>query len=165
MKNVVEREWNTRDQGDPGVSLLGSPAEALVLASIIEKETGNPADREFIASVFSNRLAKKMRLQSDPTVIYGVDNFDGNLTRSHLSAASPYNTYIIRGLPPTPICNPGLASIRASLRPAKSGYLYFVARGDGSSEFSYTLAEHNAAVTRFQKAGRVEGYRSSPRNK
>ena len=104
-----------------------------------------------------------MRLQTDPTVIYGLKNFYGNLTRKDLRSLTPYNTYIIPALPPTPICNPGLNSIRAALQPEMTSYYYFVARGDGSSEFSETLSEHNRAVTRFQKAGRVDEYRSTPR--
>ncbi len=158
MKQVLELEWDDRDRS----LSLTSPQQALVLASIVEKETGYEPDRLAIASVFNNRLQKRMRLQSDPTVIYGLEDFSGDLKRSDLKTRTPYNTYVIKGLPPTPICNPGLASIRASLNPAPSAYYYFVARGDGSSEFSETLAQHNASVTRFQKAGRVDGYRSTP---
>ena len=158
MKQVLEQEWDNRDRS----LSLTSPQQALVLASIVEKETGYEPDRVVIASVFNNRLQKRMRLQSDPTVIYGLDGFSGDLKRSDLKTRTPYNTYVINGLPPTPICNPGMASIRASLNPEPSAYYYFVARGDGSSEFSETLAQHNAAVTRFQKAGRVDGYRSTP---
>ena len=131
---------------------------------MVEKETGYGPDRDLIASVFANRLRRGMKLQSDPTAIYGLPNFDGNLKRSHLKRNSPYNTYVIYGLPLTPICNPGLESIRASLRPPPSEYYYFVARGDGSSQFSSTLAEHNAAVNRYQRVGRVEKYQSAPKH-
>ncbi|MEX2326358.1 MAG: endolytic transglycosylase MltG, partial [Pseudomonadales bacterium] len=158
MIEVLEIEW-ARGTRNP---VLASPYQALILASIVEKESGYEPDLPRIASVFLNRLSRNMRLQSDPTVIYGIDEFDGNLTRSDLARANDYNTYTVRGLPPTPICNPGLASIRATLNPEPSGFLYFVARGDGTSEFSETLEDHNAAVTRFQKAGRVENYQSAP---
>ena len=124
--------------------------EVVTLASLIEKETGSAPERPLIASVFHNRLRKGFRLQCDPTVIYGLKNFDGNLTRQHLQTRTPYNTYVIRGLPPGPIANPGLDSIQAALHPAKSNHLYFVARGDGTHQFSATLAEHNRAVRRFQ---------------
>jgi len=123
----------------------------LILASIVEKETGADSDRPLIASVFHNRLKRKMRLDSDPTVIYGIKNFDGNLTRKHLRTPTPYNTYRKYGLPPTPISNPGRASLQSVLYPAEKKYLYFVARGDGSSEFSKTLREHNKAVWKYQK--------------
>ncbi|MEX0941789.1 MAG: endolytic transglycosylase MltG [Pseudomonadales bacterium] len=158
MIEVLEIEW-ARGTRNP---VLASPYQALILASIVEKESGYEPDLPRIASVFLNRLSRNMRLQSDPTVIYGIDEFDGNLTRSDLARANDYNTYTVRGLPPTPICNPGLASIRATLNPEPSGFLYFVARGNGTSEFSETLEDHNAAVTRFQKAGRVENYQSAP---
>lgn len=124
--------------------------EVITLASLIEKETGSAPERPLIASVFYNRLRKGLRLQCDPTVIYGLKNFDGNLTRQHLQTRTPYNTYVIQGLPPGPIANPGLDSIQAALYPAKSKHLYFVARGDGTHKFSTTLAEHNRAVRRFQ---------------
>ena len=125
--------------------------EVLKLASIVEKETGLETDRPMIASVFHNRLKRKMRLDSDPTVIYGLKNFNGNLTRKHLRTPTPYNTYKLYGLPPTPISNPGKASLHSVLYPKKNKYLYFVARGDGSSKFSKTLKEHNKAVWFFQK--------------
>ena len=128
-----------------------SEYNVLTLASIVEKETGIDSDRPLIASVFHNRLKRKMRLDSDPTVIYGIKNFDGNLTRKHLRTPTPYNTYRRYGLPPTPISNPGLASLHSVLYPAEKKYLYFVARGDGSSEFSKTLSEHNKAVWKYQK--------------
>jgi UPF0755 protein len=131
---------------------LASPYEALVLASIIEKETGRESDRTKVAAVFANRLRQGMRLQSDPTTIYGLgDRFDGNLRRSDLRADTPWNTYTRKGLPPTPIAMPGKASLQAALNPEASTALYFVARGDGSSEFSDDLAAHNRAVARFQK--------------
>lgn len=125
--------------------------EIITLASIVEKETGRSDERPIVARVFLNRLAKNMRLQSDPTVIYGLQEFNGNLTRKDLQEENPYNTYIIRGLPPGPICNPGSASIEAVLNPAEADYLYFVSRNDGSHSFSATLREHNRAVQRFQK--------------
>ena len=125
--------------------------EVLTLASIVEKETGADSERPMIASVFHNRLKRKMRLDSDPTVIYGLKNFNGNLTRKHLRARTPYNTYKRYGLPPTPITNPGKSSLQSVLYPAENNFLYFVARGDGSSKFSKTLREHNKAVWYFQK--------------
>ena len=125
--------------------------EVLTLASIVEKETGADSDRPKIASVFHNRLKLRMRLDSDPTVIYGLKNFNGNLTRKHLRARTPYNTYKRYGLPPTPITSPGKASLQSVLYPAENKFLYFVARGDGSSKFSKTLREHNKAVWYFQK--------------
>ena len=128
-----------------------SEYEILTLASIVEKETGTDSDRPIIASVFHNRIKRRMRLDSDPTVIYGLKKFNGNLTRKHLRAKTPYNTYTRYGLPPTPISNPGRASIESVLYPAKGNFLYFVARGDGSSKFSKTLREHNKAVWYFQK--------------
>lgn len=158
MQKVLVNEWEQRTVQ----SVFASVEEALILASIIEKETAYEPDRIRVASVFVNRLNKKMRLQTDPTVIYGIKNFDGNLKRKDLRSPTPYNTYVIPGLPPTPICNPGLNSIRAALQPGISNDYYFVARGDGSSEFSETLAEHNRAVVRFQKSGRVVDYKSSP---
>ncbi|XOV88726.1 MAG: endolytic transglycosylase MltG [Pseudomonadota bacterium] len=152
MRLTLAREWEQANP--PGV--LTSPYEALILASIVEKETGFEPDREIIAGVFVNRLLKNMRLQSDPTVIYGITDFNGDLTRRDLVASTPYNTYTVAGLPPTPICNPGLASIRATLNPAPVPYYYFVARGDGSSQFSVTLQEHNRAVAIYQKGGRQD---------
>ncbi|MGD8982723.1 MAG: endolytic transglycosylase MltG [Desulfobacteraceae bacterium] len=131
--------------------------ELITLASIVEKETGLAEERPTIASVFLNRLKKGMRLESDPTVIYGIKDFDGNLTRKDLNRATPYNTYIIRGLPPGPIANPGLEAIRAVLYPAQTDYLYFVSRNDGSHHFSKTLSEHNKAVQIYQKRGKSRG--------
>jgi len=124
--------------------------QLVTLASIIEKETGKVEEMALISSVFHNRLARGIQLQTDPTVIYGIDNFDGNLTRKHLKTKTPYNTYMIRGLPPGPIASPGLAALQAAATPAKSKYLYFVAKGDGFHQFSKTLKEHNQAVRNYQ---------------
>jgi UPF0755 protein len=136
----------------PASPPLKSAYEALILASIVEKETGREADRAQVAAVFANRLNRGMMLQSDPTTIYGMGSqFDGNLRRRDLRADTPYNTYTRTGLPPSPIAMPGRASLSAALNPAPSQALYFVARGDGSSEFSNDLAAHNRAVNRFQK--------------
>jgi UPF0755 protein len=128
--------------------------QAVTLASIVEKETGDPAERPLIAAVFYNRLEKKMRLQTDPTVIYGIPNFDGNLTRAHLQEPHPWNTYVIQGLPPGPIASPGEAAIRASVNPVKADYLYFVSKNDGTHHFSSTLKEHNRMVAQYQRQGR-----------
>ena len=160
MVAVLEQEWQTRAADLP----YETSYEALIMASIIERETGLPEEREQIAGVFVRRLQAGMRLQTDPTVIYGVgDEFDGNLRRAHLKDESnDYNTYRHDGLPPTPIALPGLASIRAALHPAPGDELYFVARGDGGHQFSKTLAEHEAAVRKLQLQRRSD-YRSSPR--
>jgi UPF0755 protein len=128
--------------------------EVLTLASLIEKETAVAEERTLVSAVFHNRLRKRMPLQCDPTVIYGLirlDQFDGNLTRQHLRTPTAYNTYLLPGLPPGPIASPGIESIRAALHPAENTYLYFVARGDGTHVFSSNLAEHNRAVQYFQK--------------
>jgi len=125
--------------------------EVVTLASIVEKETGRPEERPLIASVFLNRLRLGMRLESDPTVIYGIENFGGDLKKKDLAQKTPYNTYVIYGLTPGPIANPGLESIKAVVDPAKTDYLYFVSRNDGSHHFSKTLAEHNRAVEIYQK--------------
>ena len=147
MQEILAAAWVQRD---PGVA-YANQRQALIMASIIEKETGLDADRPRIASVFLNRLSSNMRLQSDPTVIYGLGAaFDGDLKRTHLAADHPYNTYRHRGLPPTPISLPGRASIEAALHPSGDDDLYFVARGDGTSEFSADLEAHNAAVRRYQ---------------
>jgi len=132
-----------------------TPYEALIAASIVEKETGRSADRPLIASVLVNRLKRGMRLQVDPTVIYGIgDKFDGNLRKRDLDADTAYNTYVRDGLPPTPIALSSQASLDAVLNPPATAYLYFVSRGDGTSEFSSTLADHNRAVSKYQKGGR-----------
>lgn len=123
----------------------------VTLASIVEKETGDPSERPLIARVFLNRLEKKMRLQSDPTVIYGLEKFSGNLTRQDLERESPYNTYLIQGLPPGPICNPGKESLTAVLHPADAPYYYFVSKNNGTHHFSATLTEHNQAVRKYQQ--------------
>jgi UPF0755 protein len=125
--------------------------EVLTLASVIEKETGAAQERELISSVFHNRLKRGIPLQSDPTVIYGLRSFDGNLRKKDLDSKSPYNTYRFRGLPPGPIANPGLGAIRAALYPAPTKYLYFVSRNNGTHQFSVTLAEHNQAVDKYQR--------------
>ena len=131
---------------------MATPYEALILASIVEKETGRAEDRPRIAAVFSNRLRIGMRLQSDPTVIYGMGkSFDGNLRRADLESDSPYNTYVRAGLPPTPIAAPGAEALRATTNPPTSRALYFVAKGDGTSEFSDNLDDHNRAVNRYQR--------------
>ncbi len=149
MDKKLAEVWAQRQPGVP----LKSPDEALVLASIVEKETGREADRGQVAGVFANRLKIGMRLQTDPTVSYGVVDaglpFDGRLRRVHLDTDTPYNTYTRAGLPPTPIAMPGLASLRAAVRPAATQAMYFVARGDGSSQFSATLDAHNQAVRRY----------------
>ena len=147
LQRHLAEEWAQRVDSVP----YKSPYEALVMASIVEKETGRPEERGRIAGVLVNRLRIGMALQADPTVIYGLGgDFDGNLTRAHLGTDGPYNTYTRAGLPPTPIALPGLASIRAALRPDPTKALYYVSRGDGSSEFSSSLQEHNRAVTRYQ---------------
>ncbi len=147
MQGVLAEEWQRRAVGLP----FDTPYEALIMASIVEKETGLAEERPLIAGVFVNRLQNNMRLQTDPTVIYGLgDSFSGNLTRADLQAVTPYNTYRINGLPPTPIALPGRDAIKATLNPAVNDYFYFVAKGDGSHYFSSTLEEHNAAVARYQ---------------
>ncbi|MFP5466955.1 MAG: endolytic transglycosylase MltG [Gammaproteobacteria bacterium] len=146
MDQQLAQAWAQKHPDSP----LRTPEEALILASIIEKETGSPNDRPLIGGVFSNRLRIGMRLQTDPTVIYGLGaRFDGNLRKVHLQTDGPYNTYTRAGLPPTPIAMPGQASLMAAVRPAATRALYFVARGDGSSQFSETLDQHNAAVRRY----------------
>lgn len=140
-------EWEQRDSGLP----YQTPYDALIMASIIEKETALPEERPMIAGVFVRRLQRGMRLQTDPTVIYGLGSrFDGNLRRQDLIAESPYNTYMHTGLPPTPIALPGIAAVRAALHPAPGKAIYFVSRGDGSHEFSASLEDHNNAVRRYQ---------------
>lgn len=148
MQQVLEEEWQARDDTTP----VKTAYEALILASIVEKETARADERPRIAGVFARRLDKRMRLQTDPTVIYGIGPaFDGNLTRTHLRTDTPYNTYTRHGLPPTPIAMPGRAAIRSALNPAPGNELYFVATGlgDGSHRFSATKAEHDAAVAEY----------------
>jgi UPF0755 protein len=148
MQSRLADAWAGRATDTP----LRSADEALILASIIEKETGAAAERGLVGAVFVNRLRIGMPLQTDPTVIYGLgESFDGNLRKRDLLADTPYNTYTRGGLPPTPISMPGKASLLAAVRPQQSKALYFVARGDGTSEFSATLAEHNRAVNKYQR--------------
>jgi UPF0755 protein len=148
FKRVFNHEWNHR------ASQLGlSQREVVTLASIVEKETSLPEEKPIISAVFHNRLKKKIPLQSDPTVIYGIKNFNGNLTRADLQRPSPYNTYLINGLPPTPICNPGKDSLLAALYPSPVSYFYFVSKNDGSHYFSSTIEEHNRAVWKYQRRG------------
>jgi UPF0755 protein len=151
MQRHLQAAWAERAPDTP----LKSMDEALILASIVEKETGRPEERGLVAGVFTNRLRIGMPLQTDPTVIYGLgEAFDGNLRKRDLLADGPYNTYTRGGLPPTPIAMPSLASLRAAVRPTPTKALYFVARGDGTSAFSETLADHNRAVNRFQRGQR-----------
>jgi len=148
MQKRLNEAWNARAPDLP----YKTPYEALVMASIVEKETGQAVERPMIAAVFINRLRKNMMLQTDPTVIYGVgESFDGNLRKKDLQTDTPYNTYTRTGLPPTPIALPGIASLAAATTPAPSDALYFVARGDGSSHFSNSLPEHNRAVDKYQR--------------
>lgn len=148
MDKRLAAAWAQRDPKSP----LTNPEQALILASIVEKETGAPSDRPTISAVFNNRLTIGMRLQTDPTVIYGMgEAFDGNLRKRDLLADTPWNTYTRAGLPPTPIAMPGKASLLAAVQPAPSKALYFVAKGDGSSHFSTTLDEHNRAVNKYQR--------------
>ena len=147
MKKKLDEAWAARD---PGI-VLATPYEALTMASIVEKETGQGVERPMIASVFENRLRRGMRLQTDPTVIYGLgERYDGAIHKRDLLEDTPWNTYTRDGLPPTPIAMPGAASIRAVLHPASTPYLYFVARGDGTHEFTASLEEHNRAVAKYQ---------------
>jgi UPF0755 protein len=145
---VLQQAWDARDPTLP----YKSPYEALIMASIVEKETGQASERPLVAGVFVNRLRRGMLLQTDPTVIYGLgERFDGNLRKRDILTDGPYNSYTRPGLPPTPIALPGRASIEAALRPATTDALYFVARGDGSSHFSRSLEEHNRAVDKYQR--------------
>lgn len=159
MQQELEAAWAQRVEGLP----IETPYEALILASIIEKETGVPHERGEIAGVFTRRLQKGMRLQTDPTVIYGMgEGWQGNIRRSDLRRPTPYNTYTIDGLPPTPIAMPGRDSLLAAVNPTPGKSLFFVARGDGSHVFSETLQQHNSAVRHYQILRRTPNYRSSP---
>jgi UPF0755 protein len=151
MQQLLQREWEGRENNLP----LKNAYEALILASIVEKETGRADERRLIAGVFINRLRHGMRLQTDPTVIYGMGKtFDGNLRLKDLRRDNPYNTYTRKGLPPTPVAMPGKEALQAALHPMVTGALFFVARGDGSHEFSSTLEEHNKAVLKYQLKGK-----------
>ncbi len=157
MQTYLENAWPNRDVGIP----IKTPYEAMILASIVEKETGLASERKMIAGVFSRRLVKRMRLQSDPTVIYGMgDRYDGNIRRKDLNTDTPYNTYQRFGLPPTPIALPGRDAIDAVLHPLDGEALYFVSKGDGSHYFSATLQEHNEAVIKYQLKGRKKPFSS-----
>ncbi len=148
MDKALQTAWESRAADSP----LKTPEQALVLGSIVEKETGRASDRPLIAGVFSNRLRLGMLLQTDPTVIYGMgSSFDGNLRKKDLQTDTPWNTYTRAGLPPTPIAMPGRAALLAAVAPAATDALYFVARGDGTSQFSKSLAEHNRAVNQYQR--------------
>jgi len=154
MQKQLDAAWAQR-QSNVAVK---TPRDALILASIVEKETGREADRPMISGVFNNRLRVGMPLQTDPSVIYGLgEQFDGNLRKVHLQTDTPFNTYTRAGLPPTPIAMPGKAALLAAVKPAETKALYFVARGDGSSAFSATLAEHNRAVNQYQRSTRNPG--------
>jgi|TARA_B100001059_G_scaffold144987_1_gene144888 UPF0755 protein len=147
MQTELDNAWQNRAHD----LILNSPYEALILASIIEKETGLASERPLISAVFTNRLKSNMRLQTDPTVIYGIGaDFDGDIKRKDLTTYTPYNTYKIKGLPPTPIAMPSRAALLAAVNPPESEYVYFVAKGDGSHQFSKTLKEHNRAVQQYQ---------------
>lgn len=151
MQSHLRAAWDNKAPDLP----FSTPYEALIASSIVEKETGDASERSMIAGVIVNRLKMDMKLQVDPTVIYGMgDNFDGNLRKQDLSFDHPYNTYTRTGLPPTPIAVPGRAAIAATLNPAQTKALYYVSRGDGTSQFSATLAEHNRAVAKYQKRGK-----------
>ncbi len=157
MMAVLDEEWAGRSEE----AVVKSPYEALILASIVERETSVDSERHIIAGVFTERLQRNMRLQTDPTVIYGLgESYQGNLTKAHLRQKTPYNTYLIKGLPPTPIALPGQASINAALHPDITGALYFVAKGDGTHKFSKTLRDHTNAVRKYQLKRRSD-YRST----
>lgn len=171
LQQVLQDEWQQYlqrvERGEQEKLPYKNAYEALVMASIVEKETGQVSERPQIAGVFVRRLQKNMRLETDPTVIYGLGaDFDGNLKRKHLrDRSNPYNTYRMKGLPPTPIAFAGREAIRAALNPQDGDELYFVAKGDGSHYFSKTLKEHNNAVNRYQRFKRSKNYRSAPEGK
>ena len=159
MKRILKNTWNSRNFD----LSLKSDYDLLILASIIEKETGFAGEQRLISAVFNNRLKLGMRLQTDPTVIYGLgESFDGNLTKRHLKHKTPYNTYRIDGLPPTPICMPSEKSILAAVNPEHNEALYFVAKGDGTHEFSNNLEDHQRAVKEYQIFNRKKEYKTSP---
>jgi len=159
MTEVLDEAWSNRAESLP----YNSAYEALIMASIVERESGHASEREDIAGVFVRRLRKGMRLQTDPTVIYGMGvAYDGNLRKKDLRKPTPYNTYVIKGLPPTPIALPGKEAIEATMHPAPGDALYFVAKGDGSHQFSASLEEHNRAVQHYQVKARTSDYRSAP---
>jgi UPF0755 protein len=150
MRGQLDKAWN-ESWNLRLLELQLTKHQIITLASIIEKESGKIEELPYVSSVFHNRLNRSMRLQSDPTVIYGIPNFNGNLTKTDLQTPTPYNTYIISGLPPGPIASPGLNAIKAALYPASSNYLFFVGNGEGEHVFSETLEDHNEAVNRFQR--------------
>jgi UPF0755 protein len=157
VKTMLKKFWQVFDQTlcERSEEIGFSIHDTVTFASIVEKETGQAHERPKIASVFHNRLKRHMRLESDPTVIYGISNFDGNLTRKHLKQKTPYNTYRIKGLPFGPIANPGEDAIRATLYPESTNYLYFVSKQDGTHHFSTNLKSHNRAVNKYQKKKRT----------
>ena len=158
MQNVLDEEWSGRTEDTP----LKSAEEALILASIVEKETSVEEERNLVAAVFVTRLKRDMRLQTDPTVIYGMgDSYNGNIRRQDLKTDTPYNTYVHKGLPPTPIALPSRASIAAALHPADTEAVFFVSKGDGTHHFSETYEEHREAVVKYQLGGNKQKYKAN----